>query len=106
LPEGVFEAMFGGRRDPQQAADERHWFAHEMRPTIRWQPDIATLRDGPTRIVVGIGEESSGQLCDRASTTLAAALGIEPTMFPGGHTGFAEVPDAFDTRLRAVLDGN
>jgi pimeloyl-ACP methyl ester carboxylesterase len=104
MPEDVFEAMFGGERDPQQAADERHWFAHEMRPTIRWQPDIAALRDGPSRIVVGIGEESRGQICDRTSTALAEALDTEPTMFPGGHTGFAEDPDAFGTRLRAVLN--
>jgi pimeloyl-ACP methyl ester carboxylesterase len=106
MPEAVFEVMFGGDRDPQQAADELHWFAHEMRPTIRWKPDIAALRDGPTRIVVGIGEESRGQLCDRTSTALTVALGIEPTMFPGDHIGFAEDPDAFDTRLRAVLEGN
>jgi hypothetical protein len=56
--------------------------------------------------VVGIGEESGGQLCERTSTALAAALGIEPTMFPGGHIGFAENPDGFATRLRAVLHGN
>jgi pimeloyl-ACP methyl ester carboxylesterase len=106
MPEAVFEVMFGGDRDPQQAADELHWFAHELRPTIRWQPDITALRDGPTRIVVGIGEESRGQLCDRTSTALTEALGIEPTMFPGGHTGFAEDPDGFYPRLRAVLEGN
>ncbi len=92
LPEPVFEQMFGGERDPQAAADERFWFAHEMRPTTRWQPDLAALRAGPTRIVVGIGEESAGQLCDRTSTALAAALGIEPTVFPGGHIGFVEDP--------------
>jgi pimeloyl-ACP methyl ester carboxylesterase len=106
MPEGVFEAMFGGEREPQQAADELHWFAHEMRPTIRWQPDVAALRDCLTRIVIGIGEESRGQICDRTSTALTVALGIEPTMFPGGHTGFAEDPDRFDTRLRAVLAGD
>lgn len=30
----------------------------------------------------------------------------EPTMFPGGHIGFADDPDGFVTRLRAVLYGN
>ncbi|MGH3370996.1 MAG: alpha/beta fold hydrolase, partial [Nocardioidaceae bacterium] len=103
LPEGAFEAMFGGERDPQQVADEHRWFAHELRATSRWQPDIAGLRAGPTRIVVGIGVESAGQVCDRTSTALATTLGTEPTMFPGGHLGFAEDPDAFATRLRAVL---
>lgn len=37
------------------------------------------------------------------STALAAALGTEPAVFPGGHGGFTEDPDGFPTRLRAVL---
>ena len=103
LPEHVFEEMFGGARDPHEVANQDHWFAHELRATTRWRPDVAALRDGPVHIVVGLGEESRGQFCDRTSTALAAALDIEPTAFPGGHTGFMEDPGAFATRLRAVL---
>jgi pimeloyl-ACP methyl ester carboxylesterase len=106
LPEGAFEQMFAGERDPQAVADEHFQYAHMLRHTARWRPDLAALRSATTRIVVGIGEESDGQLCERTSTALAAALGIEPTMFPGGHIGFAEDPDRFATRLRAVLHGN
>jgi len=106
LPEPVFEQMFGGEREPQAAADERFWFAHEMRPTVSWQPDLDALRAGPTRIVIGIGEESGGQLCDRTSTALGAGLGVEPTVFPGGHTGFVEDPARFVDQLRAVLQGS
>jgi len=90
-------------RDPQEVADERHFFVHELRATTHWQPDVAALRSATTRIVVGIGHESAGQTCDLTSTALAAALGIEPTMFPGDHIGFVEDPDAFATRLRPVL---
>ncbi len=79
---------------------------HELRATTRWKPDIPALRAVPTRIVVGIGDDSTGQICDRTSTALAAALGTDPTMFPGGHIAFAEDPDGFTTRLRAVLPGN
>ena len=64
-----------------------------LRLTTRWQPDIAALRSASTRIVVGIGEYSTGQLCDRTSRALAVALGIAPTMFSGGHIGFADDPD-------------
>lgn len=105
MPEPVFQAMFGGERDPQAAADEHYQNAHMFRGTIHWQPDVDVLRTGAPRIVVGIGEQSTGQICDRTSRALAAALGIEPTMFPGGHIGFAEDPAAFATRLRAVLAG-
>jgi len=106
MPEGAIEGMFGGDRDPQVTADERFWFAHELRPSVRWQPDLAALSAVPTRIVVGIGEESTGQLCDRTSTALAAELGLEPTRFPGGHIGFVEDPDRFVDRLRTVLAGS
>jgi pimeloyl-ACP methyl ester carboxylesterase len=103
LPEGALEMMFGGDRDLQQVKDERRWFEHEMLATTRWQPDLDALRSTKTRIVVGIGEDSAEQLCDRTSRALAAALGIGPTLFPGDHTGFVEDPDRFATRLRAVL---
>lgn len=104
LPEGAIEQMFGGCRDPQDIADDHFQHAHMLLPTTRWCPDVASLRSSTTRIVVGIGEESGGQLCERTSIALATALGIEPTMFPGDHVGFAGDPDAFGTRLRAVLD--
>ena len=103
LPPGALEAMFGGDREPQQVADERYFFTHELRPTTRWQPDVPALRTLPTRVIVGIGEDSTDELCDRTSRALAAQLDIEPTMFPGGHTGFADDPAAFAARLRQVL---
>jgi len=89
--------------DPQAVADERHFFLHELRDTTTWQPDLAVLRAAPTRVVVGIGEASRGELCDRTSRALTAALGLEPTMFPGSHIGFLEDPVAFAARLREVL---
>lgn len=101
LPDEMVEQMFGGERDTRQVADERRWFAHEMRETVRWTPDLAALGKIKDRIVVGIGADSAGQLCDRASRALADALGIEPTMFPGGHTGFAEDPEGFVAHVRA-----
>jgi len=51
LPEGVFEEMFGGQRDPQAAADANVWFAHELRPTTRWlpRPHLPARGDDPHR---------------------------------------------------------
>ena len=103
LPEEVFQQMFAGERDAQTEADEYFQHAHMLRPTTRWCPDVAGLRSVTTRVLVGLGEESDGQLCDRTSRALAAELGIEPTLFPGGHIGFAEDPASFAPRLRAVL---
>ena len=103
LPEGVFEAVFGGEPDAQALADTTYQNTHMLRPTTRFVPDVAVLRSTGARVVVGIGEASAGQVCDRTSRALAAELGIEPTMFPGGHTGFAEDPSGFAVRLRSVL---
>ncbi|MEV1292271.1 alpha/beta hydrolase [Pseudonocardia sp. NPDC049635] len=85
----------------RQDADERHFFLHEMRETVRWSPDLDILRG--RRVAVGIGEDSDGQLCDLTSRALATGLGITPERFPGGHVGFMEQPEAFDARLRDVL---
>lgn len=90
-------------RDPQEIADEHHFFVHELRPTTFWRPDLALLGSRAGSIVVGIGEDSAGQVCDLTSNALATALGIEPAMFPGGHIGFVDDPEAFVTGLRAVL---
>jgi pimeloyl-ACP methyl ester carboxylesterase len=44
LPEGVFEAVFGGVPDAQALADTTYQNTHMLRPTAQWQPDLAALR--------------------------------------------------------------
>jgi hypothetical protein len=63
---------------------------------------VEALRSGQPRIVIGIGDQSTGQLCERTSLALAALLDVEPVRFPGGHTGFVEDPAGFAARLRAL----
>ncbi|MBH0777782.1 alpha/beta fold hydrolase [Nocardia bovistercoris] len=103
IPEPVLAQMFGGDRDPAQVASEKYWFEHEMRATTTWEPDIAALTAAPTRVIVGIGAESAGQICDRTSRALAHHLGLDPYVFPGDHTGFVDKTPEFVTRLREVL---
>jgi pimeloyl-ACP methyl ester carboxylesterase len=106
VPEPVFAEMFAAPLKGHAATDEDFFFRHEMRPSIEFRPDLEALRTGGTRIVVGIGEQSTGQVCDRTSTALAAALGIDPVIFPGDHIGFAEDPDGFAPALRPFLAGS
>lgn len=103
LPDGLFDAMFGGPISGQAAADELFSFAHMERPTTFWEPDVPALRDADVRLFIGIGDHSRGEMCDRTSRALAALLGVTPTMFPGGHIGFVEEPETFTERLRDVL---
>ncbi|QLY28438.1 alpha/beta fold hydrolase [Nocardia huaxiensis] len=103
LPEPMLQEMFGGERDARALESDRRFFLHEFGPTTKWVPDTERLRQVPTEIVIGIGDESAGQLCDRTSRRLGTLLGIEPVLFPGGHGGFMEQPDAFAKKLREVL---
>lgn len=103
MPDGADGPQLPSDPDPQAVADEAFFFTHLLRPTTRWVPDPEALRSGGVRIVVGIGEESSGQVCDLTSRALGRSLGIEPSIFPGDHIGFVAVADRFAARLRQVL---
>jgi pimeloyl-ACP methyl ester carboxylesterase len=96
-------AQWGSEPTPQAAADELFFFAHTLRPSTYWLPDLDALRNGRTRIVVGVGEASTGQTCERTSHTLAAHLGSIAVSFPGDHVGFTVQPDTFAECLRTTL---
>jgi pimeloyl-ACP methyl ester carboxylesterase len=79
-------------------------------PVVRYEVDVPALEKAPTRIVMAVGEESAGIFTDRTTRVVAASLGQEPVVFPGGHGGFAAEDGpwpgqatAFAARLRAVL---
>ena len=76
-----------------------------------YQHDFAALGAASTRIVVGVGEDSSQLPPGRAAAAVAERLGVTPVMFAGGHDGFlggefgrTGKPDAFAATLRAALD--
>lgn len=102
LPEDRFQQMFGNRT-PADIANDRCFYLHELEGTSGRQPDPHALRAVRDRLVIGIGEASAGVFCDRTSRALGAELGVEPTLFPGGHVGFVENPAVFAARLREVV---
>ena len=74
------------------------------------QHDFDALRAASTRIVIGAGTESEGQMTHRAALAVAERLGTEPVIFPshhggflGGEFGWRGDPDAFAATLRQVL---
>lgn len=105
MPDELVEHVVGGEQTEQQLADQRFWFRHELRGSTFWRPDLQTLRESPVRIVIGVGEDSAGQLCDRTSARLATLIEAERASFPGDHTGFTEDVTGFAARLRTVLAG-
>lgn len=103
LPPEVMEQMFGGEQSAEQLAEQGHFFLHEMKASTHWQPDLEKLRQSGTRVLVGLGEESAGQLCERTSQALAEALDVELVSFVGDHTGFVDHPESFARRLTGLL---
>jgi pimeloyl-ACP methyl ester carboxylesterase len=79
-------------------------------PTTHWQPDFDALRQASTRIVLGAGEESAGQMANRAAKAIAEELGTDAVIFPshhggfvGGEGGWGGKPEEFAAKLREVL---
>ena len=75
-----------------------------------YRPDVDRLRAASTRIVVGVGADSNGEIAHRGGLAVAELLGTSPTEFPGGHGGFlggeygqTGEPGPFAERLREVL---
>jgi pimeloyl-ACP methyl ester carboxylesterase len=79
------------------------FFEIDLLPTTRYVPDIDVLKNGPTRVVVGIGVDSGRLLTYRTSVALAGLLGVAPVEFPGDHGGFMGAPTGFADVLRGVL---
>lgn len=102
-------AMFGLPTDDDGSRGDA-LLGQNLRGTCTYVPDVEAIAAAPTRIVVGVGEESGGQLARRAGEALAGQLGLEPVVFPGGHAGFLGDeygmpgrPVEFAARLREVL---
>ena len=87
----------------QATADGARFLGHDIMATTRFVPDTAALATSTTRVVVGVGASSGGQLAHRTALALAERLGVEAIEFPGGHGGFTLQPQEFADALRKVL---
>jgi pimeloyl-ACP methyl ester carboxylesterase len=77
---------------------------HGLKPISLFLPDVEALRSGPTRIVIGIGANSAGQLARRTALALADHLGTQPVTFPGDHIGYGQDPQPFAEILSRTLE--
>jgi pimeloyl-ACP methyl ester carboxylesterase len=93
----------GSRDDPL--------FGQNIMTCTHYEPDMEALRAASTRIVVGVGAESEGEMAHRAGVAVAERLGTTAVTFPSHHGGFLGGgfgmkgdPDGFAVTLRQVLD--
>jgi pimeloyl-ACP methyl ester carboxylesterase len=105
-------AMFGmpteddGNRDDMLLSDR-------SATVTRYQYDLDAIEAAPTRVVLGVGEETGDTITARTARAVAARLGSEPVVFPSHHGGFvgggpenpyAGKPVEFGVTLHQVLD--
>jgi len=83
--------------------DNDFFYANQIRATTGYRPDLEALSRASTRIVVGVGATSAGQLAHRGGQALADHLTLPATEFPGDHGGFVGEAPAFAEKLREVL---
>jgi len=84
-------------------ANSEFFLAHLLATTIEHVPAVAALEAAKTRIVVGVGEASQGQMPHRAALALAEGLGLSAVGFPGDHQGFATHPGPFAETVHQAL---
>ena len=80
-----------------------YWLAHGLMPLSLYCPDVAALRGGKPRIVVGIGEGSAGQPIESMAMSLADKLETAPIRFPGDHMGFEIHAEVFAETLHRAF---
>ena len=104
-------ADFGLPTDDDGARDDPLLGANNG--TTSYEHDFGTLRAASTRIVIGAGAESEGEMTHRAALAVAERLGTEPVIFPshhggflGGEFGWRGEPDAFAASLRTSSTGD
>ncbi|HEY6056900.1 MAG TPA: alpha/beta hydrolase [Candidatus Limnocylindrales bacterium] len=115
IPEGWTElpapdpAAFGLPNNDDGKRDDP-LFRQNMVAGANWKPPYEALRGASTRIVLGVGEESSQTLTGRATAAIADRLGLAPVTFPshhggflGGESGYPGKPVEFAAKLREVL---
>jgi pimeloyl-ACP methyl ester carboxylesterase len=106
---GPDPAMFGmPSQDDGSRTDAL--LGQNMVTCTHYEHDFDALRRASTRIVIGVGAESDGEMAHRAGEAIAERLGTKPVLFPSGHGGFlggeygqAGDPDGFAARLREAL---
>ncbi|WP_433026612.1 alpha/beta fold hydrolase [Actinomycetospora sp. CA-053990] len=104
-------AMFGMPTEDDGSRDDPLLSDHSLAVTD-YELDVDALTAAPTRVVIGVAEETAGTFTARTSVATAERLGQEAVVFPSHHGGFLDgefgwpgKPDEFAVVLRDVLEG-
>ncbi|MFF2466539.1 alpha/beta fold hydrolase [Streptomyces mirabilis] len=79
------------------------FLGHVLRPFTSHALDLDSLKGLSSRLTLGAGRDSRGQLPFRTASLLAELSGSDFVEFPGGHLGVLQHPVAFADRLAEAL---
>jgi hypothetical protein len=97
LPPEALEGM------ARMQANSQYFLTHLLPTTIEHTPDLAGLQAASSRVVVGVGEASEGQMPHLAALAIAERIGATPVSFPGDHQGFSTHPEPFAETIHQAL---
>jgi len=95
--------MDGPPPDPGVMANLDVFFGQMYGPLGDFHADLDSVRAAATRVEVGVGTTSRGEIAYRAAVAVAGRLGQEPVEFPGDHAGFGADPRASADVLLRLL---
>lgn len=91
------------RPNPGRVANLEFFLKHDA-PAVRLHRlDVDALLAAPTRILLGVGQNSGPFLAHQCAQALAVRLGTPAVEFPGAHSGFITHPRAFAAKLREIF---
>ena len=105
-------AMFGMPTEDDGSRDDM-LLSDRSATVTTYRYDLDAIKAAPTRVVLGVAEESGDTITARTARAVAARLGSEPVIFPSHHGGFlgggpenpyAGKPVEFGVTLRQVID--
>jgi pimeloyl-ACP methyl ester carboxylesterase len=105
-------AMFGMSTEDDGQRDDALLSERAVTVTTH-EYDLDAIKAAPTRVVLGVGEETGTTITARTAQAVAERLGSELAVFPSHHGGFvgggpenpyAGKPVEFGVTLREVLD--
>ena len=105
-------AMFGMSTEDDGRRDDALLSERAVTVTTH-EYDLDAIKAAPTRVVLGVGEETGTTITARTAQAVAERLGSELVVFPSHHGGFvgggpenpyAGKPVEFGVTLREVLD--